>query len=778
MIKKEILDLWDYDKNTLSPENLSPKSHKKVWIKCENGHNHSYQRTLSGLDRSNNIECLYCSDKKILKGFNDLATTYPKSTKCWDYIKNMITPHDVVKGSGKKVWWKCDKNHSYEKVIHLFVKSDNPCPYCNNVKLLSGFNDLQTTYPELTKMWDYRKNNIPPEKIICNSNKKFFWVCNKNHSYEKSIYQMKRTNNSCPICNNLEILEGYNDFANNYPELLKLWNYNKNTVLPTSVLSNSDYNAWWICEKGHEYQQKIKYKVNSKSIKCSICNKKGKPIVTKDNNLAKSNPALLKNWDYKRNTILPEKLSPNSSFKVWWICDKNHHYKQSVLNKKQGKKCPYCINRKIWKGYNDLATTDPEIIKYWDYEQNVYLPSEVSRGQNINIWWKCENGEKHSYKQTINNKIYKNATCVYCSNKKVLTGYNDLSTTHPEIIKFWDYKKNKILPTEVTYGTDMKIYWVCKKGHSFQRKPNSFIKAQTCPTCTPYGTSQTEKELYNYIKSILPENIKIIQNDKTVLNGLEIDIYLPDKNIAIEFNGLYWHTENMGKDKYYHYNKWKKCYDKNIQLITIWEDDWKNERKNSIIKNMISYKLGNYDGKKVYARNTVISYHESKNDEIVDFCNKNHIQGFVTGTYYISLKDKKDNIVALSIWRKTGDTLYLDRYCTNIQVVGGLGKLLKHVINISKENNIEKIVTFADRQVSNGNLYETLGFKKEKELKPDYCYLYNGTRHHKFGFRKKRFKNDPELLYQDNMTEKELADLNEIYRIWDCGKEKYTITIK
>ena len=106
-----------------------------------------------------------------------------------------------------------------------------------------------------------------------------------------------------------------------------------------------------------------------------------------------------------------------------------------------------------------------------------------------------------------------------------------------------------------------------------------------------------------------------------------------------------------------------------------------------------------------------------------------------------------------------------------------IGKMLKYIKEKVKEESFVEIVTFADHCVSNGNIYEKLGFIKDKDIEPDYFYFYKRKRRHKFGFRKKRFKNDPELLYKDNMTEKELADLNGIIRVYDCGKTRYVFYI-
>lgn len=185
---------------------------------------------------------------------------------------------------------------------------------------------------------------------------------------------------------------------------------------------------------------------------------------------------------------------------------------------------------------------------------------------------------------------------------------------------------------------------------------------------------------------------------------------------------------------------------------------------------MISHKIGVNDSRRVYARNTtIVSLNYTDSSHFLDI---NHIQGEVPGSLYLGLQDG-DDIVAVSVWRKNGHTLYLDRYATSTQVIGGMGKLLKTGKRWSKEHNVDKIVTFADHEVSNGGLYEKLGFTLDKEIPPDYSYVVNNKRIHKFNYRKKRFLTDPELTYVEGLTEKELARLNGLPRIWDSGKTRY-----
>ncbi|MCQ9342102.1 hypothetical protein NQ028_13345, partial [Corynebacterium phoceense] len=168
--------------------------------------------------------------------------------------------------------------------------------------------------------------------------------------------------------------------------------------------------------------------------------------------------------------------------------------------------------------------------------------------------------------------------------------------------------------------------------------------------------------------------------------------------------------------------------------------------------------------------------HFKSASDVKQFCNKNHIQGFARGSLYLTLRsNENDELVAISTWRKVKDNLYLDRYCTSVSVPGGMGKLLKAAIMWAQGHSINRIVTFSNHEVSNGELYERLGFDNDGELSPDYSYIYDGMRRHKFGFRKIRFRNDPLLKFEEGLTENDLAAMNGIPRVWDCGKTRWII---
>lgn len=409
-------------------------------------------------------------------------------------------------------------------------------------------------------------------------------------------------------------------------------------------------------------------------------------------------------------------------------------------------------------------------MKKWDKTKNVVDPYSIPISYLEKVWWtdSCE----HSWKQTIKSyRKYNKQRCPYCAGRKVLKGFNDLETTHPELVKQWS-SKNTVSPSDVSHGYDKRIWWECLKGHEWLVSVNSrTFYNSNCPECSAKTfTSKAEKDLLKFINEIL-ENNQIIENTRKVIHPYELDIYIPEKKIAIEFNGLYWHSEENGKDKNYHYDKWKMCNDKDIQLITIWEDNWR--KKNNLIKHMLKHKLSVNDSPKEYGRNTYVE--EVGYQESSQFLEKYHIQGAASGSKYIALKSiGKSELLAVSVWTKRKKNfVVLERYATSKTVIGGLGKIISYVQKNEYKN--KTIITFADHSVSNGEMYFKLGFKKDKEIPPDYSYIVSDKRIHKFNFRKHNFKNNPNLIYNSNLSESELAKINSMLRIWDCGKTRFIL---
>ena len=287
----------------------------------------------------------------------------------------------------------------------------------------------------------------------------------------------------------------------------------------------------------------------------------------------------------------------------------------------------------------------------------------------------------------------------------------------------------------------------------FQRKKNNL---PICTICNPIGDSKSikEEQIFEFIKSIYSDNII-----RTYRDGLEIDIYLPKIKLGFEFNGLYWHSDNF-IDKRYHLNKTEYFSEKGIRIIHIWEDDWINKR--NIIESQIKNLLGLTENK-IFARRCQIR--EIKDSKIsTKFLNENHIQGSVRSNLKLGLYYGNELVSLMTFDNYEGRKKMeaggwnLSRFCNklNTNVIGGASKILKYFI---KNYKVFRLISYADRDWSIGNLYEKLGFKRISESKPDYKYIINKNRIHKSRFRKSF----------TNISESKLN----IPKVWDCGKIKF-----
>lgn len=285
------------------------------------------------------------------------------------------------------------------------------------------------------------------------------------------------------------------------------------------------------------------------------------------------NANLMTEWDWDANNkegLNPTILSLGSNKKAHWVCSKGHKWKTTIHGRSYGGYgCPYCSNQKILSGYNDLSTTHPHLLKDWDYQKNILKPNEVTARSNRKVWWICNKG--HSYEATTAKKT-DGQGCPYCSNKKVLKGYNDLSTTHPDLAKEWHPTENGALkPTDVVAGSAKKVWWMCLKGHEYQAKVCArSILHNGCSKCKEGNqTSFPEQAIYYYVKQVFPDAINRYRD--IFDNGMELDIFIPSKRVAIEYDGSFYHKKerSLKREKI----KYNICQHHQIKLIRICAKD-------------------------------------------------------------------------------------------------------------------------------------------------------------------------------------------------------------
>ena len=285
--------------------------------------------------------------------------------------------------------------------------------------LVEGKNDLLTVFPEVANEWNYDKNaEMLPNMFTARSGKKVWWKCDKGHEWEAQI--CSRTNShptKCPYCTNHRVLAGYNDVETTHPELLEEWDYKKNSFSPKEILPGSHAKVWWICKDcGHEWETTVGERIRGRA--CPVCSRKRGATrsaysrVINRGSIESNNPSLLSEWDVIKNTgISPDSLTIGSSKKVWWLCSEGHSWRASAKDR-QTRGCPYCSNKKVLVGFNDLSSTNPKLAKEWNYEKNGNLtPESVVAGADTKVWWKCENG--HEWEASIKSRNKRG--CPYCS---------------------------------------------------------------------------------------------------------------------------------------------------------------------------------------------------------------------------------------------------------------------------------------------------------------------------------------------------------------------------
>lgn len=281
------------------------------------------------------------------------------------------------------------------------------------------------------------------------------------------------------------------------------------------------------------------------------------------------------------------------------------------------------------------------------------------------------------------------------------------------------------------------------------------------------GTSVGEGQLAEYIESL---GFAIVRNDRNVIPPQEIDIYLPELKIGVEYNGLYWHSTAI-KDKNYHLKKHRAAAEAGVRLISIWEDEWIEKRQ--IVEQMLAVKLGVDDRRKVGARACDIV--QVDKELAKSFLNENHIQGFAASSNRLGLVERATGqLVAICLFKNRADGMVeLVRYATSLSVPGGFTRL---VTSYQRGNPGVPLVSFADLRLSDGGIYSGSGWVVDKVLYPDYMYVVGSSREHKFNFRKARFRKDESLIYHSELTEVELAALNCLYRVYDSGKLRFVLS--
>ena len=502
------------------------------------------------------------------KDFVSLAEARPDLAKEWNYEKNGgLKPEDVSCGSNKKVWWKLPydvpddypvehlrgKHFEFEWIALIGDRNSKNlgCPFLSGQSVWNGFNDLASVRPDLAKQWHPTKNgNLRPTEVAVNSMKKVWWLFSydvpmsysvkhlrgKHYDFEWNTTVANRSKgNGCPFFNGHAVWSGFNDLQTVNPELAKQWHPTKNGNLkPTEVTANSNKKVWWL--------------------------------------LPYDDPKTGKHFDFE--------------------------WRASIHNRNFGSGCPCLNGQTICKGFNDLATINPELAAQWHPTKNGDLkPTDITSGSKKKVWWLFPYDDpktgKHfdfEWQASVNNRTKHNSCCPFLNGRAVWEGFNDLQTVNPKLAKQWHPTRNGSLkPTQVTEKSGIMVWWLFpydapKTGKHFDFEWKSKVVNRNAGCGCPYLTTYKGEE---YIKQYLQKN-NIVFNTQQKFSDLlgtgdgqlSYDFSIPDEKygyILIEYNGIqhyeavdYFGGEEQFKKQKEH-DKRKRDYAKKhgYKLITV-----------------------------------------------------------------------------------------------------------------------------------------------------------------------------------------------------------------
>jgi hypothetical protein len=496
-----------------------------------------------------------------------------------------------------------------------------------------------------------------------------------------------------------------------------------------------------ICPTHGEFKQSPTHHLKGQGCKsCSVIETHNKQRLTNTNFIKKAKKVHGNKYDYS----LTEHVRLGD--KVTIICPIHGEFEQTSGNHLSGKGCKYCGGTSKMDTKLFIEKAKKVHGDKFDYSKVIYFDSRTKVVITCPI-----HGD---FEQTPNNHLSKSNGCYKCLN----TCYDTESfTTKAKMIH-----NNKYDYTKVDFkNSRTKVIITCPIHGDFEQIPTSHINGYGCYKCGN-NLSKNEINILEYIKGL---GFNPIHKDRGLLKNKEIDILIPELKIAIEYNGLYWHSEEY-LDLEYHLTKTELCESLGYRLIHIFEDEWLF--KQEIVKSRLNNVLG--VSKKIPARKCIIKYVDNKTKK--EFLEKNHIQGSSKSKVDIGLFFG-DELVSIMTFGKrpvlNKHEWELIRFCNklNVSIVGGASKLFKFFIKNHKPN---EIVSYADRRWSEGNLYKKLDFSHIHNTKPNYFYVINKKRENRFKYQKHKLVKDG---YDENMSEHEIMLSRGIYRVYDSGNMKF-----
>lgn len=490
-LRPDLLKTWDYELNTIDPTTVSPGSEKEAHWVCEKGHKWTTKIYSRGTCNSG---CPCCFGRLVIEGENDLATLRPDLASEWDYKKNgKLLPTQVKAFSSRKVYWKCAYGHEWKAVISSRSHGCN-CPTCGNTGTSRYEQGIAFYLEQITEVQQRVKlfgKEIDVYLPKYNAGVEYNGIFHKSNAFAGT--RCKDQEKDKVLTENgvfmLYIIDDENCQSDDRHFYYKEKTLDSNFDNALKQVCNALYN---------KTGDSVFLNLDINSQRDSIQIRERSNLNKKANSMLTTNPEVAKEWDYKKNGILhPVMFTAHSKEKIWWKCPEGHSYNSIIANRCiHHSGCPYCANKKLLKGFNDLASRFPEVVKELDAEANGFSADSIVFSSHKICHWKCSLG--HTWTAPAYRRTGKGAGhgCPVCSHNATGVGYNDLLSQRPDIAAGWDYERNKGLsnkmgrdistPDKISYKSNLSVWWRCPEGHSWQAPVFSRTKERAsgiCPCC-------------------------------------------------------------------------------------------------------------------------------------------------------------------------------------------------------------------------------------------------------------------------------------------------------
>ena len=455
-VHPELVCEWSERNAPLTAAQVTYGSKKEYWWIGSCGH----EWKASVRSRSSGESCPYCAGRRVLEGFNDLASKRPELVKEWS-PKNTTKPTDVIWTSHKKVIWIDQFGHEWEASIRN-RSNGSGCPFCSHRTIKVGFNDLESTHPKVALEWSERNYPLKANMVMAFSNKKAWWKCSLGHEW-RALISTRSSGSQCPYCSGIELLKGFNDFATKFPAMSKEWSDRNFPLMPDQINEKSRLNVWWKCIKcANEWKAVVSSRVHGSP--CPVCaDRNVKPGY---NDLPTTDPCLMNEWDFEKNQKSPPLVSRYSRYSYWWKCRFGHSYKATVYDKAlESKKCSVCekeykrvfpqliISYYAWKSGLEIILNDNELL---GITIETLLPEEKIAIESSTDPYEINDVKKHlcsangielvtiEYKNDISETEYANKIIEFLRKKNIYIKTDTDDDVRKIRSKFWDWKEKKI----------------------------------------------------------------------------------------------------------------------------------------------------------------------------------------------------------------------------------------------------------------------------------------------------------------------------------------------